>query len=287
MAASKGFASWHKQALATINAKLKAVLPADRQRFSLAMRYATLGGGKRIRPLLCLAVAKDCGATKDATNLAVAVELIHCYSLIHDDLPCMDDDDLRRGKPSCHKKFDEATAVLAGDALQALAFATLAKAKATNEQIALLANACGHSGMVGGQSIDISKQAKNLIALKAMHQQKTGALFQAAIGLGGLSAQVSSTQQKTLAKLASNFGLAFQIADDLKATSPVAQTGKQPGSDQHSNTYVTVLGRTPAGKQLYDTIDDLKKSFARASKQGLQLDKTYAIAQQVFPHQLY
>lgn len=221
-----------------------------------AMRYSVLGGGKRLRPLLAYATAASVGgSTGQADAAAAAVELIHAYSLIHDDLPAMDDDDLRRGQPTCHVAFGEATAILAGDALQALAFEVLA-ADTSNaalptvrvEMLRLLAAACGAQGMAGGQALDLLSvgAALNHVELERMHALKTGALIAAAVQLGALSAGCSD--QDLLARLgraAGKIGLAFQIRDDiLDVEGETAVIGKRQGADIARNkpTYPAILG---------------------------------------------
>lgn len=227
-----------------------------------AMSYACLGGGKRIRPVLAYGSALAVGADlESADNAAVAVELIHCYSLAHDDLPAMDDDDLRRGKPTVHKAFDEATAILVGDALQSLAFQTLSaetgalSAERRLAMVQLLSQASGASGMVGGQSLDFEAVGENLTLqqLEAMHNLKTGALIRCAVLLGGISHnQTNEAQIAALTEYANNIGLAFQVQDDiLDEVSDTAILGKPQGSDREQNkpTYVSLLG-LEAAKEL-------------------------------------
>lgn len=173
-----------------------------------AMRYAVLGGGKRLRPLLVYAVGESFGADPEKLHApAAAVEFMHCYSLVHDDLPAMDNDDFRRGKPSCHKAFDEATAILVGDALQSLAFEILDHI----EMVHILARAVGAAGMVGGQLLDIEKSAD----LKQLHLLKTAKLFEAAALMGAVAANCTETEKKQISEFALNAGIAFQIKDDL------------------------------------------------------------------------
>ena len=221
-----------------------------------AMRYAVLGGGKRLRPLLVYATGLAFGAAPDRLDAsAAAVELIHAYSLVHDDLPAMDDDDLRRGRPTCHVVFGEAMAILAGDALQALAFEVLANdpalaAHPANHLAMLrtLAGACGSHGMAGGQAFDLAAVGHVLDAaeLERMHVHKTGALIRASVRLGALAAGCS--EERTLAALETyghSIGLAFQIRDDLlDIEADTAQLGKTAGKDVAANkpTYPAVLG---------------------------------------------
>ncbi|HEX7044351.1 MAG TPA: farnesyl diphosphate synthase [Burkholderiales bacterium] len=217
-----------------------------------AMRYATLNGGKRIRACLIYAAGEAVGG--DAATLddaACAVELIHSYSLIHDDLPCMDDDDLRRGRPTCHRAFDEATALLAGDALQGLAFEILAD-PADNRRIAmmrLLARAIGARGMAGGQAIDLAAVGRSVSpeALEDMHQRKTGALIHAAVMLGAMAAPgpVPASVTAALDAYGRAIGLAFQIVDDILDEEGDTETlGKTPGADRARGkpTYPSVIG---------------------------------------------
>lgn len=228
-----------------------------------AMRYAAQGGGKRIRPLLVYA-AGQLGDTQSDANAelldvaAVAIECIHAYSLVHDDLPCMDDDDLRRGRPTVHKAFDEATALLVGDALQTRAFEILANANSDAQvqlnMIAALAAASGSRGMAGGQAIDLESVGKklDLPGLKQMHAMKTGALLSCAVELGGISAHLNKAQMAHLGAYSKALGLAFQIVDDvLDATADSQTLGKTAGKDAAANkpTYVTLLGLDYAQKQ--------------------------------------
>ena len=219
-----------------------------------AMRYAVLGPGKRIRPVLVYATGEALGQSLERLdNAAVAVELIHAYSLIHDDLPAMDDDDLRRGRPTCHKAFDEATAILAGDAIQALAFEVIvanegAESGRTIEMVRDLASASGSLGMAGGQAIDLAAvgTALNLAELENMHLHKTGALIRASVKLGFLASE--SEDRELAARLdayARCIGLAFQVQDDvLDVEGDTEVIGKPQGSDSESNkpTYPNLLG---------------------------------------------
>ena len=245
-----------------------------------AIRYACLGGGKRIRPVLAyggaLAVGGELAA---ADNAAAAIELIHSYSLVHDDLPAMDNDDLRRGKPSVHKAFDEATAILVGDALQSMAFQILSadpvtqkNALGANNRLAmvqLLSQAAGATGMVGGQSLDFEAVGLklNIQQLEQMHSLKTGALIRCAVLLGSLSCESTSDSQMTaLAAYADNIGLAFQVQDDiLDVVGDTSQLGKPQGSDRDKNkpTYVSVLGLDEA-KALANSLSD--KAIAALQK---------------------
>jgi len=225
------------------------------QRLHQAMRYAVLGGGKRVRPLLAFAAGDLAGA--DAARLeivACAVECIHAYSLVHDDLPCMDNDVLRRGKPTCHVEYDEATALLAGDSLQAFAFQLLsehrlcAEPAAQLEMVRVLGAACGSRGMAGGQAIDLDSVGKALTVaeLEHMHIHKTGALIRASVALGvRCGSPLSAQELEQLDRYSKFIGLAFQVVDDiLDCEASTATLGKTAGKDAAANkpTYVSVLG---------------------------------------------
>ncbi len=217
-----------------------------------AMRYSISNGGKRLRPVLCLEFAKACGADRyDALDFACAVEFVHTYSLIHDDLPCMDNDDMRRGKPSCHKQFGEAVALLAGDALLTQAFQILSGSSLDDSKIAsacaLLAQNSGVSGMVGGQVIDLKyeSQTPDVKQILAVHRLKTGALIAAACLLGCIAAGADENKIAAASAYAYNLGVAFQIKDDiLDVTASTDELGKPAGSDAQNNktTYVTLRG---------------------------------------------
>jgi farnesyl diphosphate synthase/geranylgeranyl diphosphate synthase type II len=220
-----------------------------------AMRYSTLAGGKRVRPVLVYATGEALGASLESLDCAAAaVELIHVYSLVHDDLPAMDDDDLRRGRPTCHRAFDEATAILTGDALQARAFEILTQAPAQIaaaarlEMLRVLADAIGTRGMAGGQAIDLEavKQTMDEAALERMHRQKTGALIQASVLLGAISAgSQGAAERAALTEFGAEIGLAFQIQDDiLDVEGTTATLGKRAGADADlvKPTYPAVLG---------------------------------------------
>lgn len=235
-----------------IEAALAQALPPAGERLADAMRYATLGGGKRLRAALTYASADAFVVPLDAVDAAAcAVEAIHAYSLIHDDLPAMDDDDLRRGRPSTHRAYDEATAILAGDALNTLAFALLADSPLAPAvklaQIQTLASAAGWAGMIGGQMRDMAAtgQTLTLPQLQTIHRGKTGALIRAALHLGALPAADYGAHAATLNELGEALGIAYQIADDiLDATADSATLGKTAGKDavQGKNTYPALLG---------------------------------------------
>lgn len=252
-----------------------------------AMRYATLGGGKRVRALLAHAAGEFCGAdTVKIDQSAIAVEMIHAYSLVHDDMPCMDDDDLRRGKPSCHKQFDDATALLVGDALQSLAFQVLSKpnlhadAQHQINMIHLLAVASGSRGMAGGQAIDLASvgEALSQTELEFMHIHKTGALIRVAALLGAYSANALDKKRiATIDHYAQTIGLAFQVVDDILDTeADTATLGKTAGKDADSNkpTYVTILGLVRAkelAQALYDSAIEPLKAYGADATRLVQL----------------
>jgi geranylgeranyl pyrophosphate synthase len=224
------------------------------------MRYSLLAGGKRLRPVLCLAAADAVGGAQapahDVDRVCAAIECVHTYSLIHDDLPAMDDDDLRRGKPTCHRAFDEATAILAGDALQVLAFELLTQAPgiSVSTRLALvgtLATASGTTGMVGGQAMDLACVGVDLerAALERMHALKTGALIRASVRMGALLGDAPEPELARLDSYAADIGLAFQVQDDiLDGTGTAAVLGKQPGADaaRDKPTFLSLMGETAA-----------------------------------------
>jgi len=259
---------WLAACAERVERELNRVLPAESQppgRLHAAMRYAVLGGGKRVRASLVYAAGHACrsgnsGNDTDAAHptlaaaldrAAAAVELIHAYSLIHDDLPCMDDDALRRGRPTVHVQYDEATAMLAGDALQPLAFQCLTEmpvaAKHIVAAIQTLAHAAGSAGMAGGQAIDLESVGKplSIAALQTMHRMKTGAMLAASVALGGIVADARDEEHHALEQYGQAVGLAFQVIDDvLDVTADTASLGKTAGKDAagHKPTYVSRLG---------------------------------------------
>jgi geranylgeranyl pyrophosphate synthase len=252
-----------------VQAVLDGVLPAVDvipQRLHAAQRYAVLSGGKRLRPLLVYCTGEAVGVPASALDApAAAVELIHSYSLVHDDLPAMDDDDLRRGRPTTHRAFDEATAILAGDALQVLAFSLLARDRAAGvspdarlKMIQILADASGTAGMAGGQAMDLSAVGRNLDLeeLEAMHRLKTGALIRASVLLAAACApQLTAAEREALDGYAQDIGLAFQIQDDiLDVEGNVEDLGKTIGSDaaRAKPTYPSVLGLEAAKTRARD-----------------------------------
>ncbi len=231
-------------------------------RIADAMSYSVMAGGKRLRPVLCLAAAEAVGGRSgDAINTAIVIELIHTYSLIHDDLPAMDDDDLRRGKPTCHVAYDEATAILTGDALLTLAFQMLASPEGTTgvpadrqlRVIHAIATAAGYEGMIGGQMADIDSEGSriDLSRLEQLHLMKTGALIKAAVTTGGILGGGTSEQIRHLNKYAQNIGLAFQIIDDiLNVEGDPTLLGKAVGTDEErkKSTYPALLGLVESRK---------------------------------------
>ena len=283
MKAAQNFDDWMKAVQVTMEQALATYLPPAGQvpaRLHEAMRYAALDGGKRVRPLLVFAAGELFGADADALRrAAAAVEMIHAYSLVHDDMPCMDDDALRRGKPTLHVRYDEATALLTGDALQAQAFLVLAETDSLDDparQLAmmrLLAHAAGSDGMCGGQAIDLASVGLtlSLAQLEQMHRLKTGALLRAAVLLGALCGK-SLDQRETVAleAYADAIGLAFQVVDDvLDATADSATLGKTAGKDAADNkpTYVSILGLEPSRALAEKLRDDAHGALAQFGTQ--------------------
>jgi geranylgeranyl pyrophosphate synthase len=279
-----------------IDAQLSACLKQPHIPVTLhkAMTYSVLNGGKRLRPMLAYAAAETVGGDFSSADIAgCAVEFIHAYSLIHDDLPAMDDDVLRRGKPTCHIAFDEATAILAGDALQALAFEQLASSPRLSvgnstrlQMIVELSQACGSQGMVGGQAIDIAATGTVLteVELSRMHRLKTGALIVASVLLGAMSTnQATPDQLSQLRQFANLLGLAFQIQDDiLDVEAESGTSGKQQGKDAQHNkpTYTSILGLDGARKRLAKTRDEALQILAdfRGDTSSLQQLSEYVIS---------
>jgi farnesyl diphosphate synthase len=257
------FTSWVSTRQSRFEDVLKRLLPpADiaPRRLHAAMRYSVLEGGKRVRPLLAYAAGELSQASIERVEIAAAaVELIHAYSLVHDDMPCMDDDVLRRGKPTCHVEYDDATALLVGDALQSLAFQLLSEQQLSDDaakqlkMVKLLAVASGSRGMAGGQAIDLASVGKQLTLpeLEQMHIHKTGALIRAAILLGAHCGNMAETQLNKLDRYGKCIGLAFQVVDDvLDNEADTATLGKTAGKDADNDkpTYVTLLGVQAAKK---------------------------------------
>lgn len=265
------FQDWARSHQVRIENSLQTLLPAADvapERLHEAMRYTVLGGGKRVRPLLAFAAGELNNANEEKVTIAaVAVELIHAYSLVHDDLPCMDDDVLRRGKPTCHIEYGEAIALLTGDSLQSLAFQLLAEysladtPKMQLEMIRHLAQAAGSRGMAGGQAVDLASVGRTLSLpeLEFMHIHKTGALIRAAVMLGAhCGSRLDEAQLAALDHFAKCIGLAFQVVDDvLDAEATTAALGKTAGKDAENNkpTYVSILG----GKQARELAEELRQ----------------------------
>jgi len=243
------------------------------------MRYSVLNGGKRLRALLCCATCNALtGSHESSITAACALEMVHSYSLIHDDLPAMDDDQLRRGSPTCHIKFDEAEAILAGDALQAEAFRILAE-QSMNPSVIItmiktLSQAIGSAGMVGGQSLDMAAAGTTQQALEAMHRAKTGALLTASIQLGAQAAGAQAATMESLTAAGRKLGLAFQVIDDvLDVTGSTAQLGKDAGSDANQGklTFVDLLGVEGARAYANDlsaaATEDMSAAFTKHTQQ--------------------
>jgi len=281
------FAAWSRGVQSRMEDALTRRLPDSAiapEKLHAAMRYATLGGGKRIRPMLAFAAGEAVGADPVRVEYAAcAVELIHVYSLTHDDLPCMDDDDLRRGKPTCHVQFDEATALLVGDALQSLAFEALADPDACTDaatqvaMLAALAKASGSRGMAGGQATDLAATGKSLelTELEFMHIHKTGALIQAAVLLGAMAGgALSASGRSALERYAHCVGLAFQVMDDvLDAETDTATLGKTAGKDaaQGKATYLTLMSAKEARAYARELIEDALTAIALFGAAGQRL----------------
>lgn len=276
-----------------INETLEGLLTKDAsipESLRASMLYSIRAGGKRIRPLLVLATLEDLEVqSDDAFHIAAALELIHTYSLIHDDLPSMDDDDLRRGLPTNHKVHGEAMAILAGDAMQTLAFETLANLPSTEprkaiELVRLLAVASGANGMVAGQVLDIEGEKKSLSLqqLERIHMNKTGALLSCCIESAALLADLANEPMAAIKQYAKNIGLAFQIQDDiLDVTGTTEELGKNAGSDESSEktTYPMLLGLEGAKKQLihHHTLAIESLSFLEKDQSYLQLFANYIV----------
>ena len=275
------FGDWVRQGQQQVEQALQAWVPADAPAgLGVAMRYGVLDGGKRLRPLLVLAAAQATGGSPTAALRAgVAVELIHAYSLVHDDMPCMDNDVLRRGKPTVHVQFGEARAMLAGDAMHTLAFELLTAGPALDESFdlapalqarlcSLLARASGHAGMAGGQAIDLASIGLQLseTQLRDMHRRKTGALLLASVQMGAACGQADATAWQALSDFGVALGVAFQVVDDILDVTQESHTlGKTAGKDQDANkpTYVTVLGLDAARRHALELCDQAHAALAR------------------------
>ncbi|MCH1449122.1 MAG: polyprenyl synthetase family protein [Litoricolaceae bacterium] len=248
-----------------------------------AARYSVLRGGKRLRPALAYAAAEAVGASQDAADAAaISVELLHAYSLIHDDLPAMDDDALRRGQPTTHIAFDEATAILAGDALQALAFSILGQDDSRTDavrvkQLRLLGDAVGFQGMALGQAIDLESEGKavSLDALKAMHAKKTGALITASLLMGAACGEPSDSDWDALTQAGEAIGLAFQIQDDILDETVSTETlGKTQGRDQMlgKSTFPSLMGIEASGQEASALVEIAINALARIDKDTTMLE---------------
>ena len=280
------FDHWTRRQLDDVESVLDAWVPAQAPAgLGEAMRYSVLDGGKRLRPLLVLAACEAVDGMREAAlRAACAVELIHAYSLVHDDMPCMDNDVLRRGKPTVHVQFGEAQAMLAGDAMQALAFEVLTPQADDGSAFgspdgvppvlqarlcSLLARSAGHAGMAGGQAIDLASIGQPLDehALRDMHHRKTGALLQASVLMGAACGEVTSAQWSALADYGDALGLAFQVVDDILDVTQASETlGKTAGKDLDNNkpTYVTVLGLDAARRHANELRDKAQAALARS-----------------------
>lgn len=281
------FSSWVAHQQTQFEAVLRNLLPSAElspQRLHAAMRYSVLDGGKRVRPLLAFAAGELAGADISRVNYAAAaVELIHAYSLVHDDMPCMDDDVLRRGKPTCHVEYDEATALLVGDALQSLAFQFLSEQQLSDspakqlKMVKLLAIASGSRGMAGGQAIDLASVGKQLTLpeLEQMHIHKTGALIRVAILLGAHCGNgLNDAQLDKLDRFGKLIGLAFQVVDDvLDCEADTATLGKTAGKDADNDkpTYVSLLGLAAAKEMAQRLHSEALESLNEFGDKALRL----------------
>jgi farnesyl diphosphate synthase len=286
MSVQPDFHAWMQDVQAQTEEALGRFLPAASTvptKLHAAMRYTVLGGGKRVRPLLAHASGELFGGGANAVaRAACAVEMIHAYSLVHDDMPCMDDDALRRGKPTVHVAYDEATALLVGDALQAQAFEVLAGCEDVAParlvaMLRLLAEAAGSAGMCGGQAIDLDSVGLSLTLeqLERMHQLKTGAMLRVSVLLGALAGRdIDAREQDALAAYSRAIGLAFQVVDDvLDATADSATLGKTAGKDAAANkpTYVSILGLEPSKALAEQLRQQAHAALAPFGEQALRL----------------
>lgn len=276
----------------SINRRLEQLLPRESTTTSKlieAMRYAVLNGGKRLRPILTIATAEAFGNLPEyGIDIGCSIEFVHCFSLIHDDLPALDDDDVRRGQPTLHKKFDEATAVLAGDALFALAFQVISNIPNETivpELISCLANAAGYQGMVGGEMEDIESEEKllDIEAVTRIHKRKTGALLAAACEMGAITAQTTPEVKIMCRTFGEKLGLAFQIRDDiLNETADLEQLGKPSGTDKSKKkaTFPKIIGISEANKMMQEAIDEALFAIRGLGEQasGLRLIAEFAIS---------
>ncbi len=275
--------SWIVPYKERINSALESLLPDDDSILTKAIRYSVLNGGKRLRPLLVYLSSELGNSTSEAQDLvSSAVELIHCYSLIHDDLPSMDDDSLRRGLPTCHKKFGEAIAILAGDALQPMAYSLLTHSNEIEDKlkvnlIALLSEACGQNGMVEGQILDISDhKSLSLEELDYMHNKKTGSLIRACLEMGGLISYLQENEIDILKEYGEKIGLAFQIRDDIiDLESPSEVSGKNQGTDvlKQKVTYPKVIGMEASKEKAIELCKEAQEIVTNLSGNPVKLIK--------------
>ena len=266
-----------------INSVLESLLPDDGSILTKATRYSVLNGGKRLRPLLVYLSSELGNSTNESQDLvSCAVELIHCYSLIHDDLPSMDDDSLRRGLPTCHKKFGEAIAILAGDALQPMAYSLLTHSNEIEDKlkvklVALLSRACGQNGMVEGQILDISdNKSLSLAELDYMHSKKTGSLIKTCLEMGGLISYLQINDIDLLKEYGEKIGLAFQIRDDIiDLESPSEVSGKNQGTDvlKQKVTYPKVIGMEASKEKAIELCKEAQEIVTNLSGNPVKLIK--------------
>lgn len=271
------FETWVQRELLAVERSLEAWVPADAPAgLGEAMRYGVLDGGKRLRPLLVLAACEAvCGSRAAALRAAVAVELIHAYSLVHDDMPCMDNDVLRRGKPTVHVRYGQAQAMLAGDAMQALAFEVLTPDAGVEPALqarlcALLARSAGHAGMAGGQAIDLASIGQPLDegSLRDMHRRKTGALLQASVLMGAACGATDASAWSALRDYGAAIGLAFQVVDDiLDVTADSATLGKTAGKDAAADkpTFVSLMGLESAQAYADEVLDQAHQALSASA----------------------
>ena len=266
-----------------VNSVLESLLPEDNSILTKAISYSVLNGGKRLRPLLVYLSSELGKSTSEAQDLvSCAVELIHCYSLIHDDLPSMDDDSLRRGLPTCHKKFGEAIAILAGDALQPMAYSLLINSNEIEDKlkiklVALLSKACGQNGMVEGQVLDISdNKSISLEELDYMHSKKTGSLIKTCLEMGGLISYLQVNDINLLKEYGEKIGLAFQIRDDIiDLESPSEVSGKTQGADVLNQrvTYPKVIGMEASKERAIELCKEAQEMVTNLSGDSVKLIK--------------
>ena len=266
-----------------INSALESLLPNDDSVLNKAIRYSVLNGGKRLRPLLVYLSSELGSSSPEAQDsVSCAVELIHCYSLIHDDLPSMDDDSLRRGMPTCHKEFGEAVAILAGDAIQPMAYYSLTNSKEIEDKdkvslVSMLAEACGQNGMVEGQILDISEnKSLSIEDLDYMHSKKTGSLIKTCLEMGGLISHLPEEEINLLSEYGQKVGLAFQIRDDIiDLQSPTEISGKTQGADilQQKITYPNLIGMERSKKRTVELCEEAQQTVRKLSGDSTKLIK--------------